>query len=90
MYMVLSDIQIPSNYGVAIEFNIPQTSKHVDFILTGFDDKLEDQAVLKQWSKDKPVSNIEALLKAGSMGIDNKVQTKPLVSTSKEISPNTK
>lgn len=35
MDSVLEDADIPNNAGVAIEFNIPQTSKRVDFIVTG-------------------------------------------------------
>lgn len=78
MYKVLLDEEIPSDSGVAIEFNIPQTSKRVDFILSGLDDEANHQAViieLKQWSEVHPVHNIEALLKAGSKGVENKVET---------------
>jgi hypothetical protein len=32
MYMVLNDSHIPSDSGVAIEYNIPQTAKRIDFI----------------------------------------------------------
>ena len=32
MYKVLNDEGIPNDSGVAIEYNIPQTSKRVDFI----------------------------------------------------------
>ena len=35
MDTVLEDAGIPDNAGVAIEFNIPQTGKRVDFIVTG-------------------------------------------------------
>ena len=43
MYMsnVLEDKGIPENTGVAIEYKIPQTSKRIDFILTGTDDNKE-------------------------------------------------
>ena len=37
MYKVLNDPSIPSDSGVAIEYNIPQTSKRVDFLLSGYD-----------------------------------------------------
>ena len=37
MYIVMNDPQIPDDSGVAIEYNIPQTSKRVDFIVTGYD-----------------------------------------------------
>ncbi len=35
MDTVLEDAGIPHDAGVAIEFNIPQTGKRVDFIITG-------------------------------------------------------
>lgn len=78
MYKVLLDDEIPANSGVAIEFNIPQTSKRVDFILSGLDEEANHQAViieLKQWSEVHPIPNIEALLKAGSKGMENRVET---------------
>lgn len=37
MYIVMSDAQIPEDSGVAIEYNIPQTAKRVDFIISGYD-----------------------------------------------------
>lgn len=52
MERVLSDDEIPDDAGVAIEYNIPQTSKRIDFILTGQDADRADQAILielKQW-----------------------------------------
>ncbi|PJC71292.1 MAG: AAA family ATPase, partial [Zetaproteobacteria bacterium CG_4_8_14_3_um_filter_59_5] len=56
MYMrdILDDGDIPSDAGVAIEYVLPQTSKRVDFILTGKDDNQRDTAIiveLKQWEK---------------------------------------
>jgi uncharacterized protein len=35
MERVLRDDEIPGNCGVAIEYQLPQTSKRIDFILTG-------------------------------------------------------
>jgi len=54
MYMnnILVDSDIPDDSGVAIEYQIPQTSKRIDFILTGQDENKKDNAVmieLKQW-----------------------------------------
>ena len=56
MYMdkVLNDASIPDDCGVAIEYQIPQSAKRLDFILTGqgLDDK--EYAILvelKQWSE---------------------------------------
>jgi len=52
MDRVLNDREIPEDAGVAIEYHIPQTSKRIDFILSGKDDNQRDSAVmieLKQW-----------------------------------------
>lgn len=49
---VLDDREIPDNAGVAIEFNIPTTSKRIDFILSGRDNNRKDSVIiieLKQW-----------------------------------------
>ena len=56
MYMenILQDNDIPNDCGVMIEYQIPQTSKRIDFILTGQNDSRLDHAViveLKQWEK---------------------------------------
>lgn len=54
MQGVLSDEGIPRDAGVAIEFNIPQTSKRIDFIVTGYDSEEVRRAVvveLKQWQE---------------------------------------
>ncbi len=54
MDRILIDNEIPNDSGVAIEFQIPQTSKRVDFIITGRDNRNIDHAIiieLKQWEK---------------------------------------
>jgi len=58
MYMsnILDDRGIPDSAGIAIEYKIPQTSKRIDFILTGQNDQNKNTAViveLKQWSDAK-------------------------------------
>lgn len=56
MHHILVDDTIPNDAGVAIEFNIPQTPKRIDFILTGTDGAHRKTAViieLKQWTKVK-------------------------------------
>lgn len=56
MNNVLIDNEIPNDAGVIIEYQIPQTSKRIDFILTGQDDKENNYAVLielKQWSESQ-------------------------------------
>jgi uncharacterized protein len=49
MDTVLEDAGIPHDAGVAIEFNIPQTGKRVDFIVTGTRDlEAETEGLLEQ------------------------------------------
>ena len=60
MDRVLNDDTIPSDAGVAIEYHLPQTSKRIDFILTGRDAGQSDAAVLielKQWQKAELTEN---------------------------------
>jgi len=52
MDRLLTDGDIPSDAGVAIEYHIPQSSKRIDFILTGKDGQDRESAILielKQW-----------------------------------------
>lgn len=54
MMAVLMENSIPNDTGVAIEYKIPQTSKRIDFILTGKNADNQSTAViveLKQWSE---------------------------------------
>ena len=54
MNSVLVSGEIPDDAGVAIEYQVPLTSKRVDFILSGADENHRDTVViveLKQWSK---------------------------------------
>lgn len=54
MDRVLNDAAIPADSGVAIEYHIPQSSKRIDFILTGINEQEQDSAILvelKQWQK---------------------------------------
>ncbi len=49
---VLHDDAIPGDCGVAIEYGIPQTSKRIDFILSGANAEKQEQLIiieLKQW-----------------------------------------
>ena len=65
MYMVLNDNMIPDDIGVAIEYNIPQTSKRVDFIISGLDEEKKENVViveLKQWTSLKAVKGKDALV----------------------------
>ena len=65
MYKVLNDSKIPKDAGIAIEYNIPQTSKRVDFLISGFDLSNKGNVViieLKQWDKIEAVSGLDALV----------------------------
>jgi uncharacterized protein len=56
MGKVLVDDEIPGDAGVAIEYQIPQTSKRIDFLVTGFDAENRPRVViveLKQWSQSR-------------------------------------
>ena len=62
MQRIMNDPEIPGDVGIAIEFNIPQTSKRIDFILTGMSQNYKRTAIiieLKQWEK------VEATTKDG-------------------------
>lgn len=65
MRSILDDDDIPDNAGVAIEFNIPTTSKRIDFILSGRDRDMKDSAViveLKQWESCSAVENKDGIV----------------------------
>lgn len=65
MHKVLCDNEIPEDAGIAIEFNIPQTSKRVDFIISGYDDNKNSNVVvveLKQWDRINKVNKSDALV----------------------------
>ncbi len=56
MAKVLSDEEIPADAGVAIEYQLPQSSKRIDFVITGEDAMARTQVViveLKQWSASR-------------------------------------
>lgn len=62
---VLDDREIPDNSGVAIEFNIPTTSKRIDFILSGRDNNKKDSVIiieLKQWETCTAVEGKDAIV----------------------------
>ena len=65
MYKVLNDSEIPSDAGVAIEYNIPQTSKRVDFMISGYGENDDPGMViveLKQWDSITEVYGADALV----------------------------
>ena len=76
MYKVLNDTQIPDDAGIAIEYNIPQTSKRVDFLISGYDaENREGVAIveLKQWETIKPVDSMDALVETFTGGANRTV-----------------
>lgn len=56
MAKVLGDEEIPEDAGVAIEYQLPQTSKRIDFVITGEDAAARTKVMiieLKQWSESR-------------------------------------
>ena len=63
--VVDSDL-IPDDSGIAIEFNIPYTSKRVDFIISGKNSNKENTAIiveLKQWDEVEEVNDKDGIIK---------------------------
>lgn len=76
MYKVLNDDGIPKNSGVAIEYNIPQTSKRVDFIVTGYGNEDTPHAIiieLKQWDAVDTVESQDAIVDTYTGGAKRRV-----------------
>ncbi len=64
MYFVLDTDSIPDQSGIAIEYRIPQTSKRIDFIISGQNEKRVDHAILvelKGWEESK-LSEMDGIL----------------------------
>lgn len=60
MRNIVDDAEIEDDVQIAIEYNIPQTSKRVDFIIIGADKLGKDNIViveLKQWTKAEVVDD---------------------------------
>ena len=65
MMKVLIDNNIPGNVGIAIEFKIPNTSKRIDFIISGKNGELKNTAIiveLKQWTEAEIVSGKDGIV----------------------------
>ena len=76
MYITLNDSAIPSDAGVAIEYNIPQTSKRVDFLISGYDDNNKGNVIiieLKQWEQLQAVEGYEAIVETYTGGANRRV-----------------
>lgn len=60
MYKVLNDKEIPDDSGIAIEYNIPQTAKRVDFMISGYNENHNPGMIvieLKQWQKLEKIND---------------------------------
>ncbi len=59
MFFILDDKEISDDIEVSIEYQIPLTSRRVDFLIAGSDDQNKDHVMiieLKQWQKAKKIS----------------------------------
>lgn len=76
MYKVLNDEEIPQNSGVAIEYNLPNTAKRVDFLISGYDASRSANVViieLKQWETLKKVEGLDGLVETYTGGANRRV-----------------
>lgn len=72
MAKVLRDDALPADTGLAIELHIPQSSKRIDFTLTGHDELGGKNAVLvelKQWSTAKATAKDAIVVTALGKGL---------------------
>lgn len=71
MSNVINDSSIPDDVGIAIEYKIPQTSKRIDFIITGENSENKKIAViieLKQWSEGVSITEKDGVLHTSFYG----------------------
>ena len=76
MANVLGDEEIPDDAGVAIEYQLPQSSKRIDFVITGEDASARTKVIiveLKQWSESRR-SERDAIVWARRGGSDGQRQ----------------
>lgn len=76
MYMALNDDDISKNSGVAIEYNLPNTAKRIDFLVSGFDGAGRGNVViieLKQWDKIKKVDGLDGIVETFTGGANRRV-----------------
>lgn len=73
MKTILGDL--PDDVGIAIEFNIPLTSKRIDFVVSGYNKNHRPVLLLfelKQWEKVEDVKNQDAVVKTMISGKEKK------------------
>lgn len=65
---VLSDIEIPDNTGIAIEYNIPPTGCRIDFMMSGYNKNKSNVVIieLKQWDKCTEVEDMDGIYKVNT------------------------
>ena len=76
MYKVLNDDDIPEESGIALEYNLPNTAKRVDFLISGYDSKQLPNVViieLKQWEKLNKVEGLDGLVETFTGGANRRV-----------------
>ncbi|MGG0668640.1 DUF2075 domain-containing protein [Sporosarcina koreensis] len=78
MSNVMQDDEIPNDASVAIEFNIPNTSKRVDFLIAGNDGNQDHVVIveLKQWEEVEKVTTRDAIVRT-YLGKANRETTHP-------------
>lgn len=71
MSRVIQDPDIPLDAGIAVEYHIPQTTKRIDFIITGKNPNQQRSAIvieLKQWSKGVFLSEKDGIVNTTFFG----------------------
>ncbi|KXH87590.1 DUF2075 domain-containing protein [Sporosarcina sp. HYO08] len=78
MSNVMQDDEIPNDAAVAIEFNIPNTSKRVDFLIAGNDGNQDHVVIveLKQWESVEKIATRDGIVKT-YVGSANREVTHP-------------
>lgn len=78
MSNVMQDGGIPNDASVAIEFNIPNTSKRVDFLIAGNDGNQDHVVIveLKQWETVEKIATRDGIVKT-FVGKANRKMTHP-------------
>ncbi len=73
---IIGTSSVPDDAGIAIEYNIPYTSKRVDLIVSGYNENGSNTAViieLKQWEHADAVPGKDAVVKTYINGGDHEV-----------------
>ena len=79
MRMMLSETKLDDNTSISIEYTIPNTSKRIDFIISGFGENKENKAIiieLKQWSNVQALPASDGLVKT-YIGGNDRIVTHP-------------